>query len=84
MRVMNIKKRYWISTLMAAGFTFGVVCLEKWPRNGTPYQEGSAEWVGYTAAQGNNFKKVEECSSDTETKNDAGYVAGCKAWLDNR
>ena len=51
---------------------------------GTPYQKGSGEWVGYTSAEANGFKRVEDCTSDPETKGDAEYVEGCKAWVNKR
>lgn len=57
------------------------VVFEPYLRTGTPYQEGSGEWVGYTAAEANGFTRAEECTSDPETRGDAEFVEGCKRFV---
>ncbi len=79
---MNMRKRFWIAALTAVGVIIGVFCYEKSPHyDGTPFIVGSGEYVGYTAAEANGFKKAADCTSDPETKNDAQYVTGCQRYF---
>ncbi len=55
--------------------------FEPYLRTGTPYKEGSGEWVGYSSAKENGFKRSEECRSDPELVQMPGYVEGCERYF---
>jgi hypothetical protein len=80
---MSTRKRFWILILVAIGVTIGTKWLAFAPYyGGTPYKEGSGEYVGYTAAKANGFKSAAECTNDPETVKLEGFVTGCKRWFE--
>lgn len=76
---MKNRKMLLIGALVGVSVSFGL--LAHFLKQETPFKEGSGQWVGYTAAEANGFKRVEDCTNDPETKDDAEFVEGCKAWI---
>lgn len=79
-KIMKNRKML-IGALVTVGVLFGLLAHFA-NQEQTPFKEGSGEWVGYTAAEANGFKRVEDCTSDPETVKLEGFAVGCKKWLE--